>query len=131
MNVWAMGRDPTISKNPLEFIPHRFWEGENGKIEYKGQNIDIIPFRTRKRLCVGFRMVICAWGFIAPLIPVDTSTKDEAQGMDMGEEFGLTLNKDIELNTIPMPRLFHNVYYPSPHVSIVAPTTALATTGYI
>ena len=33
VNIWAMGRDPNIWKNPLEFMPERFLEGEGSADE--------------------------------------------------------------------------------------------------
>ncbi|GLJ32245.1 hypothetical protein SUGI_0648990 [Cryptomeria japonica] len=51
LNVWAIGRDPSVWKNPSEFMPERFLEGENSKIEYSGQNFELIPFGAGRRMC--------------------------------------------------------------------------------
>eukprot|EP01018_Ginkgo_biloba_P019032 Gb_39510 [translate_table: standard] len=37
VNVWAMGRDPAIWREPSEFLPNRFLEGDD-EMDYKGHN---------------------------------------------------------------------------------------------
>ncbi|GLJ32535.1 hypothetical protein SUGI_0654620 [Cryptomeria japonica] len=53
VNVWAIGRDPKIWKDPLKFMPERFLNGEYSKMKYKGQDFELIPFGAGRRICLG------------------------------------------------------------------------------
>jgi len=92
VNVWAMGRDPTIWKNPDMFMPERFLECD---IKYMGSNFELIPFGAGKRICPGLplahrtmHLIIASllrkfeWRLADGLKPED---------MNMKEQFGITL----------------------------------------
>ena len=53
VNVWAIGRDPKIWKDPDVFYPERFEECE---IEYYGKHFELLPFGSGKRVCPGIDM---------------------------------------------------------------------------
>ncbi|GMJ05448.1 RED ELONGATED 1, SUPERROOT 2, ALTERED TRYPTOPHAN REGULATION 4, RUNT 1, cytochrome P450, family 83 [Hibiscus trionum] len=53
VNAWAIGRDPEVWENPQEFCPERFI---GSSIDYKGQDFELIPFGTGRRICPGMRM---------------------------------------------------------------------------
>nr|ATG29919.1 CYP76AA72 [Taxus chinensis] len=114
VNVWAMGRDPAIWKEPLEFIPERFLEDENSKLEYKGQNYQLIPFGSGRRMCVGLplasRMVHLVVASLLHSFEWTLPDGMRCEEMDMSEEFRITLKKSKELNAIPIPRLPHHIY---------------------
>ncbi|WJX82443.1 unspecific monooxygenase [Trifolium repens] len=94
VNVWAMGRDPTIWENPNIFMPERFLECD---INYKGNNFELIPFGAGKRICPGLplahrtaHLMVASllhkfeWNLADGLMP---------QHMNMDEQFGLTLKR--------------------------------------
>ncbi|GLJ32322.1 hypothetical protein SUGI_0650480 [Cryptomeria japonica] len=114
VNVWAIGRNPSIWKNPLEFMPERFLEGESRKIEYSGQNFELIPFGAGRRICPGLplarrmiHLVLAALLHSFEWILPDGMSCEE---MDMSDEFGLGLKKATELLAIPVSRLLHHIY---------------------
>ncbi|GLJ32227.1 hypothetical protein SUGI_0648630 [Cryptomeria japonica] len=114
VNVWAMGRDPAIWKNPLEFTPERFLEGENSKIDYRGQDFELIPFGAGRRMCPGLPLASCIVHFVlASLIhSFEWKLPDgmSCEQMDMSDDFGITLKKAADLRAIPTPRLPHPIY---------------------
>ncbi|GLJ32039.1 hypothetical protein SUGI_0645230 [Cryptomeria japonica] len=114
VNVWAMGRDPSIWKNPSEFMPDRFLEGENSMIEYGGQNFELIPFGAGRRICPGLplasRMVHLVLASLLHSFEWELPDGMSCEQMDMSDEFGVTLKKVEELKAIPTPRLPHHIY---------------------
>ena len=106
VNAWAIGRDPTIWSEPLEFKPERFMDSE---LEYRGQNFELIPFGAGRRICPGLplahRMVHVV---IASLLhSFNWSLPDgiTPENMDMTEKFGATLQSASPLIAVPSPRL--------------------------
>ncbi|XP_019187859.1 PREDICTED: geraniol 8-hydroxylase-like [Ipomoea nil] len=103
-NVWAMGRDPSIWKNPLMFNPERFW---NSEIDVRGRDFELIPFGAGRRICpampMALRMVPIMLGSLLNSfrwkIEGDIAPKD----LNMEEKFGITLAKAHPLRAIPIP----------------------------
>ncbi|MFS8017027.1 putative geraniol 8-hydroxylase [Helianthus anomalus] len=50
VNAWAIGRDPTVWDDSLEFKPQRFLESG---LDVRGQDFDLIPFGVGRRICPG------------------------------------------------------------------------------
>ncbi|CAM0908097.1 unnamed protein product [Alopecurus aequalis] len=50
INTFAMGRDPEIWENPLQFSPERF----GGKIDLKDHDYRLLPFGAGRRGCPGY-----------------------------------------------------------------------------
>ncbi|GLJ32324.1 hypothetical protein SUGI_0650510 [Cryptomeria japonica] len=114
VNVWAIGRDPSIWKNPVEFMPERFLEGESKKIEYNGQNLELIPFGAGRRICPGLpsasRMIHLVFASLLHSFEWILLDGISCEEMDMSDEFGLALKKATDLQAIPIPHLQNHIY---------------------
>ncbi|XXG76077.1 hypothetical protein AAC387_Pa08g0505 [Persea americana] len=102
VNVWAIGRDPKVWKDPLTFSPERFL---NSSVDYKGNDFEFTPFGAGRRICpglpLGSRVVEL---IIASLIHTfDWSLPNGMQPneLNMEERFGLTLVRKHPLLLIP------------------------------
>lgn len=94
VNVWGMGRDPSIWENPNLFVPERFLESE---IDFNGHDFELIPFGAGRRMCPGLPLAHRAvhlmvgsllhnyeWKLADGLMP---------EHMNMKEQYGLTLKR--------------------------------------
>ncbi|KAK9994028.1 hypothetical protein SO802_023731 [Lithocarpus litseifolius] len=106
INVWAIGRDPSVWTEPDKFNPERF-VGSN--IDLRGHDFELIPFGSGRRSCPGMqlgltvvRLVLAQlvhcfdWELPNDMLPTE---------LDMTEEFGLTLPRAKHLLAIPTYRL--------------------------
>ncbi|GAY68722.1 hypothetical protein CUMW_266370 [Citrus unshiu] len=112
VNVWAIGRDPTMWEKPNEFRPHRFI-GKN--IDVKGHDFQLLPFGSGRRMCPGYGLGLkVVQSTLANLLhgfewklPGDMKSED----LDMDDRFGLTMPRKIPLLIVPSkPRLSHHLY---------------------
>ncbi|KAF5466363.1 hypothetical protein F2P56_016294 [Juglans regia] len=111
VNVWTIGRDPTLWENPDEFCPERFI----GKaIDVKGHDFELLPFGAGRRMCPGYSLGLkviqsslanLLHGFTWKL-PGDMKKED----LNMEEIFGLSTPKKTPLVTIVDTRLPKHVY---------------------
>ncbi|XP_059432653.1 cytochrome P450 71AU50-like [Corylus avellana] len=53
INVWAIGRDPSVWSDAEKFFPERF-VGSN--IDVRGQDFQLIPFGSGRRACPGMQL---------------------------------------------------------------------------
>lgn len=99
VNVWAIGRDPESWDDPLNFKPERFI-GSN--IEFKGQNFELLPFGSGRRICVGMSLAhrVIHLALASLLHTFDWELVPE-KALDTRERMGITLRKLIPLETIP------------------------------
>ncbi|XP_026409438.1 geraniol 8-hydroxylase-like isoform X2 [Papaver somniferum] len=106
VNFWAIGRDPTMWKEPTSFQPERFL---SLNIDYKGQDFEFIPFGSGRRMCPGLplahRMVHSMLGSLLQSFDWKLENGLNARDLDMEEEFGITLVKAKGLQAIPITRL--------------------------
>nr|AMZ03404.1 cytochrome P450 CYP76AH17 [Plectranthus barbatus] len=101
-NVWAMGRDPSIWKDPESFEPERFL---NQNIDFKGQDFELIPFGSGRRICPGMPLANRILHMATATMVHNFDWKLE-QGTDeadaKGELFGLAVRRAVPLRIIPL-----------------------------
>ncbi|KAI9079906.1 hypothetical protein K1719_038152 [Acacia pycnantha] len=103
VNMWAMGRDPSIWEDPNLFLPDRFLEGE---IDFKGSDFEFIPFSAGRRICPGLPLATRVLGFMLAslMYHFDWKVPDglKPEDMDMSQNNGITLHKAQPLRAIPV-----------------------------
>ena len=109
VNVWAIQRDPSIWKNPLNFDPGRFFDS---KWDYRGSEFNYFPFGSGRRICAGIvmaeRMVMYS---LATLLHSFDWKLPHGEKLELTEKFGFVLKKKIPLVAIPTPRLIDPSLY--------------------
>ncbi|GMY11273.1 cytochrome P450 71AU50-like [Fagus crenata] len=106
INVWAIGRDPSVWHEPEKFFPERF-VGTN--IDLRGHDFQLIPFGSGRRSCPGLQLGLTVvqlvvaqlvhcfdWELPNDMLPTE---------LDMTEEFGLTTPRAQHLLVVPTYRL--------------------------
>ncbi|GLJ46063.1 hypothetical protein SUGI_0970420 [Cryptomeria japonica] len=113
INVWAIGRDPSIwQPKPEKFFPERFFNLKG--VEYKGNNFELIPFGSGRRMCPGLpladRMVHICVATLVQCFDWYLPNGQFAETLNMSSKFGITVQKEKHLVAIPIPRLPVHVY---------------------
>ncbi|KAL1532387.1 unspecific monooxygenase [Salvia divinorum] len=103
INAWAIGRDPSIWKNPDSFEPERFL---NEKIDFKGQDYELLPFGAGRRVCPGMPLANRILHMTAATLVhnFDWKLEDDssAEADHAGELFGLAVRRAVPLRIIPV-----------------------------
>ncbi|XP_045788024.1 geraniol 8-hydroxylase-like [Trifolium pratense] len=103
INVWNIGRDPTIWVNPTMFSPERFLGSE---IDVKGRNFELAPFGAGRRICPGLqlanRMLLLMLGSLVNSFDWKLEGDMKPEDMDMDDKFGITLQKAQPLRVVPV-----------------------------
>ncbi|CAM6083365.1 unnamed protein product [Calypogeia fissa] len=114
VNVWGMQRDPAVWERPLEFDPDRFL---NSTVDFKGQDFDLLPFGSGRRICPGINlgtlMVMYPLSLLLHAINWTLPDGEKPEEMDMPENFALVLTKRLPLEVFGKARLPHDVLYPA------------------
>ncbi|KAK1325242.1 Cytochrome P450 71A1 [Acorus calamus] len=104
VNAWAIGRDPKLWEDPEEFRPERFL---NSSIDFKGNDFQLIPFGSGRRICPGmqFAMAEVELALASLLYRFDwrLPEKMKAEELDMREAPGLTVRRMPNLLVIATP----------------------------
>ncbi|GLJ45264.1 hypothetical protein SUGI_0952740 [Cryptomeria japonica] len=111
VNVWAIGRDPNVWQEPERFFPGRFMDSD---VEYKGQNFELLPFGSGRRMCPGIplahKIVHVVVATLLQCFEWQLPNGQNPEKLDMSAKFGITLQKAEHLVAIPTPRLPHHIY---------------------
>lgn len=111
VNIWSIGRDPTIWENPNEFCPERFI---GSTVDIKGHDFELLPFGSGRRMCPGYPLAIKVIQMsLANLIhgfnwKLPGDMKKEELCMD--ESLGASAPRKIPLLVVAEPRLPSHVY---------------------
>ncbi|KAF2289795.1 hypothetical protein GH714_038654 [Hevea brasiliensis] len=102
VNAWAIGRDPDSWEDPLACKPERFLKSN---IDYKGQNFELIPFGSGRRICVGITLAhrVVTLGLASLIHNFDWELVNNVipDTLDMSERIGITMRKLVPLIIIP------------------------------
>ncbi|XP_028787488.1 geraniol 8-hydroxylase-like [Neltuma alba] len=102
INVWAIGRDPSVWDDPKQFMPERFSATE---IDFKGHDFELIPFGAGRRICPGLPLANRTIHIVLAslLYHFDWKLADglKVEDMNMSETYGISLHKAIPLKAIP------------------------------
>ncbi|CAO2824460.1 unnamed protein product [Amaranthus hypochondriacus] len=102
VNVWSIGRDPTVWSNSLKFMPQRFIEKE---VDLKGHDFKYIPFGAGRRICPGMTLAYrMEHLMLATLLQSFNWTYYDNEEIDVEEKVGITVHKALPLLANPIPR---------------------------
>ncbi|TYI11668.1 hypothetical protein ES332_A09G223200v1 [Gossypium tomentosum] len=103
VNVWAIGRDPSIWKNPSSFMPERFLGSE---IDVKGRDFGLIPFGAGRRICPGLplanRMLHLMLGSLINSFDWKLEGGISPNEINMEEKLAITVQMAEPLQAIPV-----------------------------
>ncbi|XP_065874573.1 cytochrome P450 736A117-like [Euphorbia lathyris] len=104
INAYLIGRDPTLWDRAEEFLPGRFL---NSGIDYKGQNFELIPFGSGRRICPGVQFAISndelALAKLLHSFDWKLHGVPTIQDLDMTESTGLTIHRKFPLYVVATP----------------------------
>ncbi|KAK8953328.1 Cytochrome P450 71D7 [Platanthera guangdongensis] len=104
VNAWAIGRDASNWEDPDAFRPERF---EGSAVDYKGGNMELIPFGGGRRICPGmsFGLATVEMALARMLYYFDWEylTK-RGEELDMTEAPGLAMERKFPLCLLPIQR---------------------------
>jgi coumaroylquinate(coumaroylshikimate) 3'-monooxygenase len=111
VNVWAIARDPSVWKSPLEFRPERFQEED---VDMKGTDYRLLPFGSGRRICPGAQLAInLVSSMLGHMVHHFTWTPPggvRPEDMDMIEQPGTVTYMKTPLQAVPTPRLSADLF---------------------
>jgi 2-hydroxyisoflavanone synthase len=116
VNNWSIGRNSNYWDKPLEFNLERFLNNStNSKIDVRGQNFQILPFGSGRRMCPGVNLAMqevpALLGAIIQCFDfhvVDSNGEIMKGGdivIDVNERPGLTSPRAHDLVCVPIERI--------------------------
>ncbi|KAI3731295.1 hypothetical protein L1987_62483 [Smallanthus sonchifolius] len=101
VNLWAMGRDPKVWDDPLSFKPERFM---SSKLDFKGQDFELLPFGSGRRMCPGLPSGTKSVEFILASLIHEFSwalpNGDDPLKLDMNNKFGIAMKREKPLKLV-------------------------------
>jgi len=111
INIWAIGRDPAVWEAPMEFRPERF---VGGGVDVKGQDFELLPFGSGRRMCpgigLGLKMVHMILANLLHAFAWRLPDGVAAEELSMEETFGLTVPRRVPLEAVAEPKLPAHLY---------------------
>ncbi|XP_062148267.1 cytochrome P450 71AU50-like [Alnus glutinosa] len=106
INVWAIGRDPSVWSDAEKFFPERFVGSD---MDVRGRDFQLIPFGSGRRGCPGMQLGLTVVRLVVAQLAhcFDWELPDNMlpNELDMTEEFGVTTPRAKHLHAIPTYRL--------------------------
>ncbi|XP_039832207.1 trimethyltridecatetraene synthase-like [Panicum virgatum] len=113
INIWAIGRDPAVWEAPMEFRPEWF-VGGGGGVDVKGQDFELLPFGSGRRMCpgigLGLKMVHMILANLLHAFAWRLPDGVAAEELSMEETFGLTVPRRVPLEAVAEPKLPAHLY---------------------
>nr|GMD75287.1 cytochrome P450 CYP82D47-like [Ipomoea batatas] len=110
INASRIHRDPKFWSNPDAFKPERFLM-EYKEIDMRGNNFDLIPFGSGRRICPGVSLALQSVQLgLAAIIHGFDIKKASDEPIDMTEANGLAVGKATPLHVFLAPRLPSHLY---------------------
>jgi len=105
VNVWAIGRDPSVWDNPSQFEPERFLGKD---MDVRGRDYELTPFGAGRRICPGMPLAMKTVSLMLASLLYSFDWKLPkgvlSEDLDMDETFGLTLHKTNPLHAVPVKK---------------------------
>lgn len=110
INLAKLQRDLNVWSKADEFQPERFLTTHK-HVEVKGQNYELIPFGSGRRICSGVSLALQIMHFtVGNLLHAFEITTPSDEPIDMSESAGLTNLKATPLEVLLTPRLPAHLY---------------------
>ena len=107
VNVWAIGHDPKVWKDPEVFMPERFLciDDEANAVDVKGQHFELLPFGSGRRICPGMSLAMSIVHLtLSTLVhTLEWELPPGQKSVDMSERSGLICHRLHPL-LVPPPR---------------------------
>ncbi|RWR90886.1 putative Cytochrome P450 [Cinnamomum micranthum f. kanehirae] len=102
VTAWAIGRDPKIWEDPSSFQPERFLGSD---VDVKGQDYDLIPFGSGRRICPGMPFALRTLHIILAslLHSFDWKLPDGMTPMDVNMDYKIGLNMQMVSPLLAIP----------------------------
>ncbi|XP_061356469.1 cytochrome P450 71D9-like [Gastrolobium bilobum] len=103
VNAWAIARDPSYWIEAEKFYPERFLDSS---VDYKGADLQFIPFGAGRRICPGITFGIANVELLLANLLFHFDWKipngNKPEELDMTESFGLSVIRKHDLYLIPI-----------------------------